>query len=157
MPGSKRNKLKKMLSPSSTPSSAQDSISSVTSTLSPPPLDGAIPPPVVHADGIARDGDNYMTDEKLQEELAIVEEMQQREKTVGSGMDLGQRDAVVSQTASPGPSEGKKKTSRQRFEEREVSVRLCPDVHEATDNDHEPSVQSEHCLVLARISAAGTA
>lgn len=113
MPGSKRNKLKKMLSPNSTP--AQDSIS-VTSPLSPPPLDGAIPPPVVPADGIAADGDNYMTDDKLQEELAVVEEMQRREQTVGSGMDLGQRDAA----ANPGPS--KKKSSRQRFEEREVSV-----------------------------------
>lgn len=131
MPGSKRSKLKKILSPSSTPQDSIHSVASGSSVTSPPPLNGAIPPPAIPAgaEGIAADGDNYLTDAALQDELRIVDEMQRREQTVGTGMDLSQRDAVVSPTSPassgiPGQSSGgKKKTSRQRFEEREVSDR----------------------------------
>jgi hypothetical protein len=121
-----------MLSPSSTPHDSIHSVASESSVTSPPPLNGAIPPPAIPAgaEGIAADGDNYLTDAALQDELRIVDEMQRREQTVGTGMDLSQRDAVVSPTTSPASSGipgqssgGKKKTSRQRFEEREVSDR----------------------------------
>lgn len=80
MPGSKRRALKKLLSPtssaSSTPNQSGTSLSQQVSGTS-----------------IASNPDNYMSDEALQQDLAV-EEMLDREKSIGSGTHRAQ-DGVL--------------------------------------------------------------
>ena len=87
MPGSKRRALKKLLSPHSSP--AETPISSNTTANE-------------SGTSIASDPNNYMSDEAIQQDLAV-EEMMDREKSIGSGMHRMQ-DGVDSLGSSPANS-----------------------------------------------------
>lgn len=73
MPGSKRRALKKLLSPTSSPATGASSPSADLT-------------PVASASSIASNPNNYMSDEALQQDLEV-EEMMDRERSIGSGMN----------------------------------------------------------------------
>lgn len=150
MPGSKRRALKNLLSPHSQPQSDTPSPSAASASggLHPVADSGTSLSSITSGtSSIASNPNNYLTDEQLEQDLEL-EKMAERQEVIGTGQQasvdapVGVKDGLPpAQTAPPPPPQdpiglqgqmpggaeaggGKKKSSKQKFAERQVNIKL---------------------------------